>query len=178
RRRCAKSHRGRMPNRLGHRPYDVLEVFFDRSDVPHLGREIRLRRRSAALGFPSETTHEATGDLLRFAETQEIPMPRDLSAQIEKTIREFTMEVDQHLDAWTAARTPIAFRAMEQEVAAAGRSLTDAIVAAILQDMVADPELQALASVASRWGGRYRNGGAREVGVTLLGGSRARRRGE
>lgn len=101
-------------------------------------------------------------------------MPIDLLSQIKDQISTFARDVERHLTPWTAARDPVSFRQMEHEVAAFGRQLADHISGAVLQQIVADPALQARASQAARQHGRYRHGGRRQVDVTLLGGQSVR----
>jgi hypothetical protein len=68
----------------------------------------------------------------------------------------------------------MAFRAAELEIAALGRELADQVTGMVLRKIVADPVLQSEASLAARQEGKFRDGGARDVGVTLLGGSEVR----
>lgn len=86
----------------------------------------------------------------------------------------FGLEVSGHLERWLSVRDPAAFRALELEVAAVAGKLADDIVACILRAIVAEPSLQAEASIAGRQGGEFRDGGARDVGVTLLHGKEVR----
>ena len=99
-------------------------------------------------------------------------MPSNLPKQIEKSVANFTAVVESEMAAWTAARDPAAFRAMELAVAAHGRELADEITAHVLRAATRDPALQAETSAAARraYPGGYRHGGRRTVKVTLLGG--------
>lgn len=110
--------------------------------------------------------------------THESPLPSDLREQISKTIIAVRSEVDHHAAEWLGARDPAGFRRVELQIAAIGRALSDALTALILKAIVGDPDLQAEASIAARSTAAYRHGGTREVGVTLLGGSRIRVRAE
>lgn len=101
-------------------------------------------------------------------------MPSDLREQIGKSVGAVASDVDRQVGRWRGARDPVAFRRMELEIAAIGRAFSDGLVALILKDILAEPELQAETSMAARGTGGYRHGGTREVGVTLLGGSRVR----
>jgi hypothetical protein len=105
-------------------------------------------------------------------------MPTDLREQIAKKIAALGQNVDRQVAEWRRAGDPVAFRQVELAIAAVGRVFSDAVTELILKDWVADPELQADASIAARATGAYRHGGTREVGVTLLGGSRIRVRAE
>lgn len=101
-------------------------------------------------------------------------MPADLLSQITDQISTFARDVEHRLHQWMSVRDPVAFRAMEHEVATAGRQLADQLTATLLKHIVADPTLQASASQAARRHGTYRHGGRREVEVTLLGGHKTR----
>lgn len=118
------------------------------------------------------------GDLLRLLMTQETPMPSDLREQISKIVNAVASDVDHHVAEWIDARDPAGFRRVELAIAAVGRAFSDGLTALVLKAMVGDPELQAEASIAARATGAYRHGGTREIGVTLLGGSRIRVRAE
>lgn len=101
-------------------------------------------------------------------------MPSDLQKQIEETIVEFRHKVESRLEGWRAVQTPVGFREMELEVAAAARALADGVTGALLLERVADPALQAETSRAARAGGGLRHGGPRDVKVRLLGGTEVR----
>ena len=105
-------------------------------------------------------------------------MPKDLREQIAKRIEALGENVDRQVAEWRRAGAPVAFREMELAIAAVGRAFSDGVTELILKDRVADPELQAEASIAARATGAYRHGGTREIGVTLLGGRRIRVRAE
>lgn len=104
----------------------------------------------------------------------QLPVQGNLSEQIDEKLAAFRDEVEGKLGAWTAARTPVAFRQMELEVARQCRGLGDEIVARILKDTVSNPAFEVEVSVAARQGGLLRQGGRRDVTVTLLGGSEVR----
>ena len=99
-------------------------------------------------------------------------MPSNLPKQIEKSVAEFASGVEGRIAAWMAVRDPAAFRAMELEIGALARSMSDEVTAHVVRSIVSDPELQAEASAAVRnaYPGRYRHGGRRTANVTLLGG--------
>lgn len=105
-------------------------------------------------------------------------MPSDLREQISKTVFAVASNVDPLVAEWIGVRDPAGFRRVELAIGAIGRALSDALTAIVLKAIVGDPELQAEASIAARTTGVYRHGGTREVGVTLLGGSRIRVRAE
>ncbi len=97
-------------------------------------------------------------------------MLKDLLKQIKKTISNFEHEIENNVSEWSKARTPIAFREMEMEIAAKCRELQDGIAGTILQNMVSDPVFQDETSIAARQASNVRHGGCRDVNVTLLGG--------
>lgn len=102
-------------------------------------------------------------------------MPRDLSKQIGLIITAFATEFQARAQNWSEARTPADFLAMERNVAALGRQMSDTVTAAILDDILSDAEFQAETTAAAYSGPvRYRSGGRREVSVKLLGGSETR----
>jgi hypothetical protein len=97
-------------------------------------------------------------------------MPTDLPEQVAAIVRRFGEEIERGLGEWSQARTPDAFRAMEMAVAQAARRVAGMIGGVVLKHIVGQPGFQAKTSLAARASGRYRSGGTREVGVTLLGG--------
>jgi hypothetical protein len=110
--------------------------------------------------------------------TQENPLPGNLREQIKGTVNGFVSVVDRHIEEWFGARDPVGFRKAELAIAAIGRAISDAVTAVIVKAIVGDSKHQAEASIAARATGAYRHGGTREVGVTLLGGTRIRVRAE
>jgi len=94
--------------------------------------------------------------------------------EIRKNAAEFGIAIDDRIDGWLAVRDPVDFRRAELEIAALCREFADATTAAVLKGIVTNAELQAEASLAAHLGGKFRHGGRREVGVTLLGGSDVR----
>ena len=103
-------------------------------------------------------------------------MPTDLPKQVTAIVEQFLERVQTKLASWCAARTPDAFRAMELDVGSMARAVGDELTSAVLGDILSDPSFQAAAcaAAAAQPKGKYRGGGAREVGVTLLGGGRVR----
>ena len=101
-------------------------------------------------------------------------MSNNLREQIQQQIAAFGELVEAHLSVWSKARTPVEFREMELDVAKRCRQLSDGITACVLQDTVSDPSFEREVSVAARQGGLLRQGGRRDVTVTLVGGSRVR----
>ena len=101
-------------------------------------------------------------------------MSNNLREQIEGKITTFCRVVETDLPQWRNARTPVRFRGMELEVAKRCRELADEISESILRDIAADPLFEMEVSVAARQGGQLRQGGRRDVTVTLLGGSQVR----
>jgi hypothetical protein len=102
-------------------------------------------------------------------------MPSDLSEQIEAKIAAFRCRVEAALPQWRTARDPVAIRNMELEIAATSRALADGLMGALLRDIAADPKLRAEAMTAAQLaapaqGRSLRDGGSRQVTVTLLGG--------
>ncbi|MBU1900606.1 hypothetical protein KKB55_22910 [Myxococcota bacterium] len=100
-------------------------------------------------------------------------MPTDLLQQIEETISSFRAEIDARLSEWLGARRPSEFRGVELGLAGLGRALCDALMGILLGMIVNEAEFQAKAVAAAQETRRLRNGGAREVTVTFLGGSKA-----
>lgn len=87
--------------------------------------------------------------------------------------------VDEHVTAklgeWLGACTPTTFRSLELEVAGVFRDLGDEVMEVLLQSIVGNEELFVGARKAARKGlAPLRNGGARAVQVTLLGGRRVK----
>lgn len=101
-------------------------------------------------------------------------MLKSVRAEIREKFVDLGVDVDDRLDRWLAARDPVAFRNVELEIAALGRSAADAMTASVLRGILADPALQAEAALAAHQGGKLRHGGTREIGVTLLGGTEVR----
>jgi hypothetical protein len=99
-------------------------------------------------------------------------MPTNLQKQIAANVAWFRGQVEARLDEWCDAKTPAGFRQMELELAALARGVADDIAAAVLDNVLSDVEFEARACAAVRQVGaeKYRNGGARTVTVTLLGG--------
>jgi hypothetical protein len=101
-------------------------------------------------------------------------MSSDITAQIQSVAAKVESDITAKIPAWRAVRDPVAFRAVELEIAALGREASDAITGLVLKHIVADPVLQVEASQAARQGGKFRHGGIRDVIVTLLGSSQVR----
>lgn len=101
----------------------------------------------------------------------------NLREQVSAKIAAFAESVESKLVDWSKARTPADFRAMELDVAASCRSLSDDLTSAVMVDTVSEPAFQAAASVAARQGGKLRIGDRRDVTVTLLSGHKIRLRG-
>lgn len=101
-------------------------------------------------------------------------MSNNLREQIQEKVATFGEQVEAKLDAWSEARTPAMFRQMELEVARQCRSVADEIAASILQDAVSDPAFEVEVSVAARQGGLLRQGGRRDITITLLSGGQVR----
>jgi hypothetical protein len=98
----------------------------------------------------------------------------DVLLKLRAKIGDLTESIAGKLSGWLAVRDSTGFRSMELEVGGVGRQLADEVVATVLQEIVADPTLQAEASLAARQCGELRHGGTREVEVTLLGGKKVR----
>ncbi|MBX3275962.1 MAG: hypothetical protein KF729_37265, partial [Sandaracinaceae bacterium] len=81
------------------------------------------------------------------------------------------------LEEWLAARTPVAFREMEEAAHADARRFADGIVECLLRAALRDPDFQGMTSLAAR-GNKGRRAEKREVSVRLLGGGRVRVRAE
>ena len=101
-------------------------------------------------------------------------MSSHLHEQCNATIEEYRQWIEKKLDSWARMDSPKAFQAMEREMAALSRQMSDALTSAVLLERLAAPEFQARASASARGSGRYRSGGRRSVGVRLLGGSTVR----
>jgi hypothetical protein len=101
-------------------------------------------------------------------------MPSDPQTQIEHIVADSQTEIKDRLPAWLDTRGPVEFRQLEQTVAQWARRLADGITSVILKHIVAQPKLQAAASVAARRQCDLRSGGRRLVKVTLHGGTRVR----
>lgn len=97
-----------------------------------------------------------------------------LRAETQSALQEFGNRVDERLPAWAAVRDGRAFRQMELEAAAAGRKAADDVMARVLKAIASDADFEAEAACALRATGVFRNGGRRDVSVTLLGGSEVR----
>lgn len=105
-------------------------------------------------------------------------MPSDPRMQIVETIANFSAEIYDQLPAWVAIEDPTRLCELEGDLTARARQLTDGIMAAVLQHILAKPSLQARAATAARQDRRLRSGGVRTVGVTLHGGTTVRVRTE
>jgi hypothetical protein len=103
-------------------------------------------------------------------------MPTDLPKQVTEIVERFATSVHSKLATWSGVRTPDTFRTAELEVASLTRQLADDLTAAVLGEILADVAFQAAACLAAakQPGVKLRSGGAREVPVTLLGGSTTR----
>ena len=77
-------------------------------------------------------------------------MSRNLRRQINARIDAFKDEIGDERERWAAARTPVAFRNAEQEIARRCRDLQDEITATVLKDIVADTAFQVETAVAVR----------------------------
>lgn len=99
----------------------------------------------------------------------------ELQYKVAASANEVAAEVASRLEEWRMARSPAQFRAMELEVAAVARDFADEVVEHVLRSILEDPEFVVPARRAARSGlGKLRNGGGREVPVTLLGGRQVR----
>ena len=101
-------------------------------------------------------------------------MPNDLQTQIRNLIAEFSQKVEESLEGWCERYSAVGSREAELELAAMGRVLCDGIFGAIMHKILSDTGFRALTSIAAKNAGNYRNGGRRNVPVTLLGGSTIR----
>jgi hypothetical protein len=101
-------------------------------------------------------------------------MPINTIKHITDKVGKFSDEIEGKMPEWCRARTPVEFRELELNIAAACRRLQDEITEAVLRTIVSDGQFQAEATVAAREGGLRRSGGRREVKVVLLGGKEVR----
>ena len=98
-------------------------------------------------------------------------MPNALLDEAGESIAQFREAVSAKLAQWRGARTPLAFSNVEQEAHAAGRKLTDDIVAAVLRDILGEVAFQAQCLAGAHSVGAYRSKGFKDTSVTLLGGN-------
>lgn len=99
-------------------------------------------------------------------------MPTDPATRIATRVTTFTERLKGRLTARCSPSSPSEMRALEEEVAAATRSLADEIIGDIIGARLSQPEFRGQACAAAQASGRYRGGGARDVNVTLLGGGK------
>jgi hypothetical protein len=101
-------------------------------------------------------------------------MPNNLPKQVAISIAWFQGQVEERLDVWRDAKTPMGFREAEQELHAMARELCDEVAGFLLEDMVLDAQFQAAATTAAlnAPGTKRRKAGTSSVEVTFLGGGK------
>lgn len=101
-------------------------------------------------------------------------MPSNLRSQIEKIVHTTRSHVEDQIENWQQATSPVQFREMEVEVHKLAREFADKLSGAILVSMSQDPALQAKTMRAAHTASSrsLRRAGQNRVNVTLLGGSK------
>lgn len=102
-------------------------------------------------------------------------MPSSLQEDVKQAISEFDTAVQSGVNGWWfTARTPVAFRNTELDIAARCRRLQDAIVAAVLVAIVSDADFEAETYVCATHAASQRYGRRSSKTIKLLGGGAVR----
>ncbi len=103
-------------------------------------------------------------------------MPANLPEQVASILARHEERIQERLGEWEQIETPAEFSAFQLELQAMSRETDDLVAAAVLIGRLADPAFQTRAVAAAQMAGgrKLRSGGAREVSVTLLGGTTIR----